>query len=446
MESAEVTQDAAPIPSLGWRAAGLSLAVALLVLLALFRGTAGQIIAIWFESSTYGYGMLVVPVAAFLAWERRDRLRGIAPRPFPAGLILLFGFSLLWLAGDLAGIDIVQHFALVLMVQSLVWTILGTRTVRAMFVPIAFLLFAVPFGEVFVPLLQQLTAWLLETTVRLSGVPIWREELLIYIPGRSWYVAEACGGMRFVLPAIALGIAYAAITYRTPLRRVVFLLICIVAPIVANSARAYAIVVLSHLGNESELAAQLADAIHFSLGHQLLGLVLFLAMLMLIFWIGWFWRQAPAPPPASPPDPVVPTPPRAFGRGRGARGPLRFAQLRHRDGNRGTGRPRTRDAGRAAPAPPLDDRIVVAAGLGSRLEQARGSDQRGLRPQRPPRSAAGRDRPRERLLFESPRASQPAVRRRIPGTSRRSRWSACAMAAGPSMSSKASSRTTTGSS
>jgi hypothetical protein len=50
--------------------------------------------ATWTHSPTYGYGMLVPPVVAFLLWRQRAALRQIAPRPWPWGLVLVGGAAL----------------------------------------------------------------------------------------------------------------------------------------------------------------------------------------------------------------------------------------------------------------------------------------------------------------------------------------------------------------
>jgi len=67
-----------------------------------------------------------------------------------AALPLLAIAGCAWLIGRLANANVVEHFALVLMIQSAVLVVLGWAFVRAIAFPLLFLFFAVPFGEAFV--------------------------------------------------------------------------------------------------------------------------------------------------------------------------------------------------------------------------------------------------------------------------------------------------------
>ena len=57
-----------------WRTAAGLLVLILVLTLWAFRDTAASLAAIWWRSETYAHGLLVVPVAAWLLWQRRDRV------------------------------------------------------------------------------------------------------------------------------------------------------------------------------------------------------------------------------------------------------------------------------------------------------------------------------------------------------------------------------------
>src|ERR1043166_5736516 len=40
----------------------------------------------WWTDGNYSHGFLIVPLAGYLAWERRARLRAAAPKPSALGL------------------------------------------------------------------------------------------------------------------------------------------------------------------------------------------------------------------------------------------------------------------------------------------------------------------------------------------------------------------------
>ena len=54
----------------------------------------------------------------------------------------------------------------------------------------------------------------------------------IEIPEGTFYVAEACAGLRFLIASIAFGCLYALLMYRSPVRRTAFIVISIVVPII----------------------------------------------------------------------------------------------------------------------------------------------------------------------------------------------------------------------
>ena len=120
---------------------------------------------------------------------------------------------------------------------------------RVLAFPLAFLFFAVPFGEIFVPTLIDWTADFTVAALRFSGVPVYREGNHFVIPTGRWSVVEACSGVRYLIASLMVGTLYAAIAYRSARRRACFIVAAILVPIVANWLRAYMIVMLGHLSN-----------------------------------------------------------------------------------------------------------------------------------------------------------------------------------------------------
>src|SRR5207302_659360 len=115
--------------------------------------------------------------------------------------------------------------------------------------PLAFLLFAVPAGELLIPTLIEWTADFTYHAIRLSGVPMYREGNHFILPTGYWSIVEACSGIRYIIASLMVGTIYAAVAYRSALRRALFIAASILVPIVANWLRAYMIVMLGHLSN-----------------------------------------------------------------------------------------------------------------------------------------------------------------------------------------------------
>ena len=261
----------------------LALIAALLVwLFAWHLETAASAVSIWNRSETYAHGFLIFPISAYLIWLQREKILAIAPLPSAWGIAALVGLGLLWLASDSVEALVVSQYALVAMVPALVWAVLGYRVFIAMLFPLLFLLFAVPVGDFLLAPMMNFTADFTVTALRLTGIPVFREGNFFTVPSGSWSVVEACSGLRYLIASLTLGCLFSYLTYRSLWRRVIFIGLSIVVPIIANGLRAYMIVMIGHLSNN-----RLATGVD----HVIYGWVFFGFVMMLLFWIGSKWRE-----------------------------------------------------------------------------------------------------------------------------------------------------------
>ena len=267
---------------------GIPLTVVLIVVgvLALYWRTTLSMVAIWERSETFSHGFVVVPIVFYLLWRRRDAIAAMEARPCWGALFGVAAMGFAWLVGELVSAASVSQFAVIAMIPFAVWAILGTRVVTALSIPLAFLFFAVPFGEFMVPTLMDRTADFTVIALRASGVPVYREGNFFLIPTGAWSVVEACSGLRYLIASLMVGCLYAYLTYRSPLRRATFIAASLVVPIVANWMRAYMIVMIGHLSS-NKLAVG-AD-------HLIYGWVFFGVVILLLLLIGSRWREDDEP-------------------------------------------------------------------------------------------------------------------------------------------------------
>jgi EpsI family protein len=186
------------------------------------------------------------------------------------------------LLANVSEVDIVQGLAVVAIVASLAWTLLGTSVVRAIGFPLAFLFFAVPFGSSLIGPLQDFTAWFALNALTLSNVPAVLENRVLSVPSGSWTVAEACSGIRYLFSSVALGMIFASLMYRSRKRQLAFVAASIAIPILANGVRAYGIVVLAYLTDN-----------RFAVGvdHIVYGWLFFTVAQLALFAVGMRWRE-----------------------------------------------------------------------------------------------------------------------------------------------------------
>lgn len=265
-----------------WLFAALLAGVVIMWLLGWYKETLLSMASTWMRSETFAHGFLIVPISAYLIWVRRRALMALTPEPDYWPLLLLVAAGLIWLLGNLADVIVVQQYSLMLMIPILVWVILGGRVVLELLFPLLFLLFAVPFGEIFLPPLMEFTADFTVAALQLTGIPVYREGLYFTVPSGQWSVVEACSGLRYLIASLTLGCLYAYLTYRSPWRRLLFVVFSVIVPIVANGLRAYMIVMIAHL-SDMRLAV--------GVDHYIYGWVFFGVVILLLFWAGSFWRE-----------------------------------------------------------------------------------------------------------------------------------------------------------
>jgi exosortase A len=266
-----------------WVRSCVILCCSLLIVLWVYWPTAKAIVGLW-RTSTFSHGFLVIPVSIFLMWTRRDQLRLREPTPtfwaIPVLLLLSFG----WLLADLAAIGVVEQFCFVATAIIMIWGVLGTAVTRALLMPLAFLLFAVPFGEAFVPKLQDFSAWFAVKALDLCRVPVLLEGRFISVPSGKWEVAEACSGIRYLTSSLAVGFLFAGLMYRTWIRRVGFFVASAVVPILANAVRVFGIVFLAY---------ESGNRIAAGVDHIIYGWIFFAMVMSLLLAVGGWWREKP---------------------------------------------------------------------------------------------------------------------------------------------------------
>lgn len=231
-----------------WARAFCAFAISCVVVGMLFWQTARTMVDVWIHSRTFAHGLLVLPATVYMAWCYRDRLVRLYPVPNYWGMVLFVTLSYGWLGGELTKTLIAQQIVLIAMLPALVWTFFGTDVFRTLRFPLGFLVFALPVGTSIEPWLQSVTTRFITIGLELVGIPLSRDGYFITIPSGIWEVAPDCGGLRYLLPGLALGYVYTGVMHGTLRQRVIFLFVCTVALIIANGARAYGIILGNHLG------------------------------------------------------------------------------------------------------------------------------------------------------------------------------------------------------
>ena len=209
--------------------------------LALFAGPMRSLASQLWTDPDAGHGLLLIPLAGWLAWKR-----GVAPnakaQPW-LGLAMIAGAVLLRYVGGLAAELFTMRFSLFITLLGLVVFHKGVRQVLHWWLPVALLLLSIPLpvvvlGSLAMPLqlkASQIGAALLEW----RQVPVLLNGNVLNIPGQTLFVTEACSGLRSLSALIALGVLIGGLWLKYPATRVLLLLLTLPVAILLNGVRVF---------------------------------------------------------------------------------------------------------------------------------------------------------------------------------------------------------------
>ncbi|MEL6875562.1 MAG: exosortase A, partial [Pseudomonadota bacterium] len=254
------------------------LAVATFVMLALFWRDVSDMVATWWNISTYNHCLLILPILAWQVHQRWPELRKITPAVWTPGLGWIALGSFGWLLGEAAGVSLARHLGLVMMLQGTVVTLLGLNVAKGLQFVLFYSFFLVPFGEEFVPLLQTITADMSMLFLSWASIPAFIDGVFISTPTGYFEVAEACSGVKFLIAMVAYGALVSNICFQSWQRRTLFMIMAVTVPIIANGIRAFGTIYIAH-----------HTSTDFATGfdHIFYGWFFFAFVLLLVMIIGW---------------------------------------------------------------------------------------------------------------------------------------------------------------
>jgi exosortase len=204
----------------------------------------------WRTNDNYSHGFLVVPLALYLAWERRARLTAPVKSSLAGLAVILLGV-VLFIAGVLGAELFLTRVSMLVVVAGCVLYVAGWHHLRALAFPLTFLLLMIPipalvFNEIAFPL-QLMASKLGEFTLRAVGIPVLREGNMITLASVTLEVAEACSGIRSLVSLLTLSIIYSYFCERRWLVRCLLVALTPPIAILANGLRVAAIGIAAHL-------------------------------------------------------------------------------------------------------------------------------------------------------------------------------------------------------
>ena len=232
--------------------------------------------SIWASDADMGHGFFVPLIAAFIAWQRRDELLAIEPKPNLWGLVVVILGGAQLIAGTLGVEQFLTHTAVVITLIGVIWLLRGTETLRTLVFPLFLLFFMVPipliiYNKITLPL-QFIASRMAASALDMLGIPVLRDGNVLELPHQTLSVVEACSGIRSLLSLTFLSLVYGYFFEKRIWVRVVLFAATIPIAIVANGSR------VAFTGIMTQIKPELAEGFF----HESTGWVIFIVALMIL--------------------------------------------------------------------------------------------------------------------------------------------------------------------
>jgi exosortase len=216
----------------------------------LFRNEIGRIVNRWLtDSSSWGHGFLIPLFSLYFINQHKKEILSLKAKPNYMGLFFLIcGIVFYALNGaSPSGYAYLQPISMIAILGAIVLFLCGWHLIKYTWLPIAFLVFAVPlprryYVAITMPmrhLAAEISAVLLNL---LSDLEATASGVIIDVIYKGQHleplnVAEACSGMRLLMAFLALGVAMAYLHYRPLWQRIILLASTIPIAILCNILR-----------------------------------------------------------------------------------------------------------------------------------------------------------------------------------------------------------------
>jgi exosortase len=246
----------------------------------------------WADDESMGHGFFVPPVAAYIAWQKKDRILAARVAPHWSGfLLVLFGFVCL-VAGFLGADLFMTRVGFLFALTGVILGCCGPAVLKELAFPLAVLLFMVRiplfiYSQITFPL-QLFASAVAETTLNLIGIPVLREGNILELASQKLNVVEACSGIRSLLSLAFLSLVYGYFFEQRVWLRITLFILTIPIAIASNAAR------VTITGILTEVNPAMAEGIYHSLEGWVIFMVALVALVLshrLIHWLASMKRS-----------------------------------------------------------------------------------------------------------------------------------------------------------
>jgi exosortase len=276
----------------------IKIAIIAALLYFLFRNEIGSIVNRWLTDPTWSHGLLIPFFSLFFLNQKRKAILNIKSKPNYLGLLFLIMAILFYFFNIVSpsGYAYFRRISIIAALGAVVLFLGGWCLVKHTWLPIIFLIFAVPLPQrYYVSLtmpMRQLAATIATALLNLiSGIEANVNGVVIDVIYKgqrvepALNVADACSGMRLLMAFVALGIIMAYLHYRPIWQRIILLASTIPIAIFCNIVRVTATAFIHILIDPKYAQGPWHDVLGYATLLLAFGLYSFLAWFMASLFI-----------------------------------------------------------------------------------------------------------------------------------------------------------------
>jgi len=238
-----------------------------------FRG----LVADWYYDQNFSHGFLIAPISIYLFYTASKKFKENVPaRGY--GLLIIVMAIILLILGTAGSEYFTTRFSFVIYLLGIAVFALGVNNAKIAWFPFFFLLFMIPIPNIiYTSMTMPLQLFASKATVfflNIISIPSDLAGNIIYLPGYSLEVAEACSGLRSLFSLFALSFLVGYLFLRGFWQILILALAAVPIAIAANVLRVLLIAILAYL---------YSPAVAEGFLHQFSGLFVFvIAMAMVL--------------------------------------------------------------------------------------------------------------------------------------------------------------------
>ena len=231
-------------------------------------------------SQAYAHGYVVLGLTLYLLYISRNNIfllnQSVTSQYFFFNLAAILLSSTLWFLASSIQVQVIQLFAVILMIWLWLAVVFGKSASFHALIPIGLLLMAMPLWEGMVVYLQAMTIFTTQVFLSWFGITAFIDGNFIYLVDGVIEVAEGCSGLKYFLAGITLAIVYSELYFNTIKRKIGIVLLAATISIMANWIRVISLVLIADISKMQ--SSMLYD-------HDNLGWVVFILCFAIFFII-----------------------------------------------------------------------------------------------------------------------------------------------------------------